>query len=249
MVISEKDKIIVALDVPTKKEALNLVSQLKGHVGMFKVGLELLNSVGIDVVRGISQIDGKVFLDGKFNDIPNTVERTSRAVTRLGVTMFNVHALGGRKMLESAIKGAKEEASSLAISRPLVLGVTILTSIGNNTMNKDLKIPGTVESQVVHLALLSESSGLDGVIASPQEATAIRRAAPNMLIVTPGVRPKWASVNDQKRVLTPGEAISKGASYVVIGRPITRPPSQIGSPVDAAKKIAEEMHIALSSGD
>lgn len=246
--INEKERIIIPLDVSTEEEALDLVSQLKEHVGIFKVGLELSNSVGIGVVRKIAKIGGQVFFDGKFNDIPNTVEGASRAITRLRVKMFNVHAMGGKKMMESAIKAAKEEATSMGIMRPLVLGVTILTSIDQEVMNKELRINGTVDSQVVHLAKLSEAAGLDGVIASPQEIAAIREATPNMLIVTPGVRPKWADVNDQKRILTPGEAISKGASYVVIGRPITRPPPEIGTSIAAAQRVSEEMRRALLAG-
>jgi len=209
---SEKEKIIIPLDVPTEKEALDLVSQLKEHVGLFKVGLELISSVGIDVVRKISKMGANVFLDGKFHDIPNTVEGASRGVTRLGVKMFNVHTMGGLKMMEAAAKAAREESHSVGRSRPLVLGVTILTSIDQKTMNEDLRIEGIVESQVVHLARLAEKAGLDGVVASPKEITAIHEATPNMLIITPGVRPTWAKLQDQKRVLTPGEAVSRGAS-------------------------------------
>jgi orotidine-5'-phosphate decarboxylase len=246
--ISEKERIIVPLDVSTADEAINLVLQLKEHVGLFKVGLELLNSAGINVVQSIKRLGGEVFLDGKFHDIPNTVTGASRAATRLGVKMFNVHTMGGMKMMESATKVAHEEAVSLGISPPIVLGVTVLTSIDQKTMNDELRVSGNVESQVVHLSKLAEKAGLDGVVASPQEITAIRKATPNMLIVTPGVRPAWAEIQDQKRILTPGEAVSKGASYLVIGRPITKPPPQIGTPAEAAKRIAEEMHAALTRG-
>jgi orotidine-5'-phosphate decarboxylase len=162
--------------------------------------------------------------------------------------MFNVHIMGGTKMMESAAKVAQEEAVSLRISRPIVLGVTVLTSIDQKTMNDELRVSGTVESQVVHLSKLAEKAGLDGVVASPHEITAIRKATPNMLIVTPGVRPAWAEIQDQKRILTPGEAVSKGASYLVIGRPITKPPPQIGTPVEAARRIIEEMRVALTKG-
>jgi orotidine-5'-phosphate decarboxylase len=245
---TEKEKIIVPLDVSTKREALDLVLQLREHVGFFKVGLELLNSVGIDVVQEISKVGGNVFFDGKFHDIPNTVEGASRGVTRLGVKMFNVHAMGGLRMMEAAVKASQGESISLGIKRPIILGVTVLTSIDQKTMNEELRVEGNVDSQVAHLAKLAEKAGLDGVVASPQEIKVIHEATPNLLIVTPGVRPAWAELQDQKRVLTPGEAILKGASYLVIGRPITKPPPQIGTPVEAAKRIVEEMHAALSKG-
>ena len=242
-----KQRIIVALDVSSEKEALELVLSLREYVGLFKIGLELLTSEGVGIVQKVAELGGKVFYDGKFNDIPNTVAGASRGVTRLAVRMFNVHTMGGFEMMRLAFEAAKEEARKLHIERPLVLGVTILTSIDQATMNEQLQIPGDIESQVVHLTKLAEKAGLDGVIASPQEIVAIRsHASRQMLIVTPGVRPTWAAAQDQKRVMTPGEAIQNGASYVVIGRPITKPPAQIGTPVDAAKRIAEEIAVALA---
>lgn len=243
-----KEQIIVALDVATATDALALVKQLSGHVGLFKVGLELITSEGIGVVRKITDCGVRVFLDGKFHDIPNTVEGASRATTRLGVKMFNLHAMGGVEMMRSAVKAAGEEAVRLNTERPLVLGVTILTSIDKDTMNEQLRVAGDVKDQVVHLARLADKAGLDGVIASPQEITAIRAAVGRkMLIVTPGVRPSWAAAQDQKRIMTPGEAISAGASYLVIGRPITKPPAEIGTAIDAAKLIADEIASALKN--
>lgn len=241
-----KERIIVALDVATEKEAVELVIKLREHVGLFKIGLELLNSIGISIVQKVIDLGGRVFLDGKFKDIPNTVAGASRAVTRLGVKMFNVHAMGGLEMMKLALQAAKEEADRLGAERPLVLGVTILTSIDQRMMNQELRIPGDVETQVVHLAKLAEEAGLDGVIASPQEIEAILRSVSRgMLVVTPGVRPSWATAQDQKRIMTPAEAIHKGASYLVIGRPITMPPIQVGTPVDAARLVQEEITLAL----
>ena len=241
-----KQRIIVALDVDTRDEAMKLVNNLRDHVGLFKVGLELLSSEGIGIVREIVGLGGSVFLDGKFKDIPNTVAGASRAVTRLGVNMFNVHTMGGLEMMKAAAKASHEEAARLGITRPLVLGVTILTSIDKVMLNQQLCIPGEVETQVVHLATLAEEAGLDGVIASPQEAEAIlNRVSSHMIIVTPGVRPVWAATGDQKRVMTPSEAIARGAAYLVIGRPITKPPAEIGTSVNAAEKIAEEIATAL----
>ncbi|MCL0070527.1 orotidine-5'-phosphate decarboxylase [Dehalococcoidia bacterium] len=247
MLDSTHERIIVALDVPTELEALELVRTLKGHVGLFKIGLELLTWEGVGIVQKVAELGGKVFYDGKFNDIPNTVAGASRGVTRLAVRMFNVHAMGGVEMMKLALEAATEEARKLQVERPLVLGVTILTSIDQATMKEQLQIPGDIESQVVHLTKLAEKAGLDGVIASPQEIIAIRsHASRQILIVTPGVRPSWAATQDQKRIMTPGEAIKNGASYVVIGRPITKPPAQIGTPVDAARRVAEEIAAALA---
>jgi len=242
MKLSPNQRIIVALDVATEKEAIELVRTLRDQVGFFKIGLELFTSIGTNIVRRITELGGKIFLDGKFNDIPNTIAGASRAATRLAVNMFNVHAMGGLEMMMAAVNACQEESTKLQIERPKVLGVTILTSIDKATMNKQLGILGDIETQVVHLAKLAENAGLDGVIASPQEIEAIRNNLSRpMLIITPGVRPHWAASQDQKRVMSPSEAISKGASYLVIGRPITQPPTEIGTPADAAKRIAEEI--------
>jgi len=240
------ERIVVALDVPTESEALELVRLLKPSSGYFKVGLELLNSVGIGIVNRIVDLGGKVFLDGKFMDIPNTVEGACRAATRSGARIINVHTMGGCEMMKAAANAVADEAVKLRVPKPLVLGVTILTSINREIMNQNLSVAGTVEDQVVHLARLAEKAGLDGVIASPQEIEVIRRSTgDSFLIVTPGVRPVWSSANDQKRIMTPGEAIAKGASLIVVGRPITKPPKEIGGPVDAARRVVEEIELAL----
>lgn len=244
----EKDasqRIIVPLDVPTAEQALSLVTQLRGHVGLFKIGLELITSVGPEVVRKVQDLGVDVFYDGKFKDIPNTVAGAARGATRLGVRMFNVHAMGGLDMMKAALEASQQEAQALNVQRPLILGVTVLTSLDKRIMNEQLRIPGDVEDQVVHLADLVKQAGLDGVIASPQEIEGIRKhVSKQLLIVTPGVRPAWAALQDQKRVMTPGEATALGASYLVIGRPITQPPGGIGSPVEAARRIAEEIDTA-----
>jgi orotidine-5'-phosphate decarboxylase len=239
-------RIIVALDVDTRDEALKLADELRDHVGIFKVGLELLNSEGISIVRELVNTGVSVFLDGKFCDIPNTVAGAARAATRLGIDMFNVHTMGGLDMMKAATEAAHGEATRLGIRQPLILGVTILTSIDKVGLNRQLRIPGGIEMQVVHLAALAKEAGLDGVIASPQEAEAIlNKLSSKVVIVTPGVRPIWATSGDQKRVMTPSEAIIQGATYLVIGRPITKPPAEIGAPVNAAEKIAEEIASVL----
>lgn len=254
------------MDVDSLEKALELVRGLHPYVGCFKIGLELLTNEGAPkVIKAIQEVGGKVFYDGKFKDIPNTVAGATRAVTRLDVKMFNVHCLGGAEMMKTARKTAEDEAALRGgmggVPRPLVLGVTILTSLDYNDLvemglMKELNIADPEEKKatetalirglVKNLALLAQESGLDGVIASPQEIEAIREyCQPEFLIVTPGVRPRWAAVGDQKRVMSPGEAVKIGADYLVIGRPITKPPSEIGGPIEAAKKIAEEIENAI----
>lgn len=239
------DKIIVALDVSTERDALNLVDALKEHVGFFKVGLELIHSVGIGIVHRIMANGGRVFLDSKLHDIPNTVAGAAKAVARLGVGMFNVHAAGGVEMMRAAAQAARDEAVKAEAPMPIVLAVTVLTSQDQQTMNEELRIPGKVADHVAHLARLAVSAGLDGVVASPHEIEVIRRAAPGIkAIVTPGIRPAWSAAHDQKRVLTPGEAIRQGATYLVIGRPVTQPPHNIGDPASAARAVADEIATA-----
>ncbi len=241
-----KQKIIVALDVTTQDQALELVDILKDSVGCFKVGLEFLTSAGIDIVRKIKDYGGSVFYDGKFHDIPNTVAGACRAAVRLNVDMFTVHASGGMEMMWRAREATLEEANRLGIEPPLILGVTILTSIDQHTMENDLRVPGNIDVHVVHLAKLAQKAGLDGVVASPLEIEVLAEHVPGLKIVTPGIRPEWAAAQDQKRITTPADAVSKGAYALVIGRAITKPPQSIGGPQEAAAKIIEEIASALS---
>jgi orotidine-5'-phosphate decarboxylase len=231
-------RILVALDVPTLDAALDLAHTLRGHVGGFKVGLELCTSVGVpQVVDAISAVGGAVFLDLKFKDIPNTVAGAARAAARAGVLMFNVHCDGGPAMLRAAA-----DAVRAAPARPLVIGVTLLTSLGQADLDGDLGVSRDVEQHVEHMALLAREAGLDGVVASAREAAAIKRACgADFVIVTPGVRPAWAEAGDQQRTMTPLEAVRAGADYLVIGRPITSPPAGIGGPVEAAERIVAEI--------
>lgn len=247
---------------------MSLAKTLAPYVGYFKVGLELLTAEGApQVVKAIQKVGGKIFYDGKFKDIPNTIAGAVRAVTRLDVQIFNVHCLGGPEMMKTARKTAEEEAALRGgmggVPRPLVLGVTILTSLDYDDLvemrlapklniadAEELKQIQTdfIKKLVQNLAYLAQEADLDGVVASPQEIQAIREyCQPEFLVVTPGVRPAWAAVGDQKRVMTPGEAIKAGADYLVIGKPITKPPPEIGSPVDAANKIAEEIEEVLGN--
>ncbi|OGZ35345.1 MAG: orotidine 5'-phosphate decarboxylase [Candidatus Portnoybacteria bacterium RIFCSPLOWO2_01_FULL_43_11] len=270
-----KERIIVALDVATIEEAKRLAIQLYPYVGGFKIGLELITSEGgPEVVRHLDDVCGRfyfagmwegnpsqIFYDGKFMDISNTVAGAARAVTRLGVKMFNVHCLGGVKMMSAAKKAAEEEASLRKTPRPLILGVTLLTSLDYKALRElrlieDFSYADPVEQReaekkilqrkVVELALVAQEAGLDGVIASAQEIELIRKwSQPRFLIVTPAIRPVWAVADDQKRIDTPSAAIKAGADYLVIGRPITQPPKEIGGPIEAVKKIIEEIESVL----
>jgi len=207
----DKEKIIIALDVNTIKEEERLLDILSPHIKIFKVGMELFYSCGPKSIDMIRKYDREIFLDLKFHDIPNTVKNAARAITKLGVFMFNVHAHGGSDMMKAALEGAREESEKMGIDRPRILGVTILTS---------LKAYG---EDVLNLAKSAKESGLDGVVASPQEAELIRKKIGNdFLIVTPGIRPEGSDKGDQKRTATPGQAIKNGADYIVMGRPITK---------------------------
>lgn len=232
-----QDRIIVALDVRGLGEAKALVQELTPHVGCFKVGLQLLTSVGAPkVVEFLHGLGGKVFLDGKFNDIPNTVGEAAQAASALGVAMFNVHASAGIEAMMAAVrnKGASQ-----------VLAVTVLTSLDEDNTSSIFGAP--VKAKVLQLARDAKIAGVDGIICSPQELEFLgkRRELDGLLRVMPGIRPEWAAAGDQKRVMTPGDAIIAGATALVIGRPITRPPKEIGKPADAARRIAEEITVAL----
>jgi len=222
-----QDKLIVALDVPEAAEALALAKTLAGSVGLFKIGMELFYAAGPRVVEQVVELGQKVFLDLKLHDIPNTVSAAVRSVRNLGVSMLTLHVSGGPEML----KAARAAAGDVTL-----LGVTVLTSLSA----EDLKLLGITDGpreQVVRLAGLAAAAGLDGVICSPLEAAAVKKAGGRLLAVTPGIRPAGDNPGDQKRVLTPREAILQGADYLVVGRPITR----AADPVAAAKKIAREM--------
>ena len=233
-----KERIILALDVDSEEKALSLVEMLPPRVGLFKVGMQVFNSVGPDIIHRIHDRGGEVFLDLKFHDIPNTVGAVSRVVAGMGCMMFNVHCAGGREMMEAAAGAVREAAVKLGISRSRVLGVTVLTSLSQSQFNAELGIPGAIRDTVVRWAVMAQDSGLDGVVASPHEVRAIReRCGPDFLTVTPGVRPTCADTQDQKRVTTPREAVEFGADYLVIGRPITASPD----PVAAAQKITAEL--------
>jgi orotidine-5'-phosphate decarboxylase len=218
-----KDRIILALDVNEEAEALGLARQLKDAVGAFKIGMQLFNRRGPEIVAQFHRLGAKVFVDLKFHDIPNTVAAAARVMTRSGVFMFNLHAAGGREMMRAARQAADDEADRLGIPAPLLMAVTLLTSMSQAQLETDIGIPGkTVEQVVVKWALMAQESGMDGVVCSPQEILAVRRACgKDFKLVTPGIRPAWSAQNDQKRIMTPRQALEIGCDYMVIGRPIT----------------------------
>lgn len=227
------DRIIVAVDVPTAEQALSLAERLAPEVGALKVGLELFNAAGPDILKRMVATGAKVFYDAKLHDIPNTVAGAVRTIGPHGVWMLNVHATGGMAMMSAAAKAAAELEHP-----PLMIAVTLLTSLEANDLHSMYAQDIEVTASARRLAVLARGSGLDGVVCSPLEAAAIRDACgDDFLIVTPGVRPASAQVGDQKRVATPAQAVASGADYLVIGRPITG----ADDPVAAARAIAEEM--------
>ncbi|MEK6699686.1 MAG: orotidine-5'-phosphate decarboxylase [Nitrospirota bacterium] len=232
------DRLILALDVDDDREALGLVAELKDAVGLFKVGHQLFTAYGPDIVRRITASGGRVFLDLKYHDIPNTVAKASAEAVKLGVSIFNVHALGGLDMMKAAADSAKETAEKYGLPRPVVLAVTVLTSMDQRGLQRELKITRPLRREVCHLAKLAQRAGLDGVVASPQEIKMLRRSVRGAFVVlTPGVRPAWAGKDDQKRTMTPAEAVAAGADYLVIGRPVLKAEDRRA----AVEKILEEI--------
>jgi orotidine-5'-phosphate decarboxylase len=229
-------RIITALDVENKAQALALVRQLDQAV-FFKVGLELFTAEGPALLQEIKALDKSVFLDLKLHDIPNTVGEAARIAVRHGARMMTIHTSGGGEMMARAAATAAEESARLGALPPVLLGVTILTSLKNEDLRSIGMEPDT-SGQVLRLAALAKASGMNGVVCSAQEIEIVRReVGPEFLIVTPGIRPAGAAVQDQKRVMTPALAVEKGSDYLVVGRPIT----QSASPREAFQKIVEEL--------
>jgi orotidine-5'-phosphate decarboxylase len=236
------DQLLIALDVPSGGEALRLADALRGAVGGFKIGNQLFTAEGPVIVRTLAAKGDRVFLDLKFHDIPNTVASAVSAATSLGVWMVNVHASGGLRMMQAAGEAARRTAAAEGRPTPLVIAVTVLTSMSGLAMS-EVGLASPVIEQVTRLARLAQQAGLDGVVASPQETSVIRAlCGENFAIVTPGIRGGAAASdrNDQERTMTAGEAISAGASYVVVGRPIIGAPN----PREAAERIGREIRSA-----
>ena len=243
-----KEKIIVALDVATAEEARRIIAELRFEVGAFKIGLQLFTAAGASFVRETIQAGLKLFLDLKFHDIPNTVAKASIEAARLGVWMFNVHALGGGEMMRKTVESVREICEKENLIQPKIIGVTVLTSANQETL-REVGIETETQEQVLSLARLAAKCGLDGVVASPLEIETIRATIEkkDFLIVTPGIRSeaqkanegqnKLGTFDDQKRVMTAKEAVAAGADYLVVGRPIL----QATDKVSAARKIIEEI--------
>lgn len=230
-------RLIVALDFHDMEKVKSLVSALDDSVTYYKVGMELFYSVGSEVITYLRDARKEVFLDLKIHDIPNTAANGLESLARLGASIVNVHASGGLTMMKTAADHLRKQADMLGVAPPKLIAVTVLTSIDESEW-KGLGQSAAIETQVVRLAKLAKEAGLDGVVASPKEAKAIRAACgESFMIVTPGVRPAGAAVNDQSRVATPLGALQSGASHLVVGRPITA----AKNPREAALNIIKEM--------
>ncbi|MEH2304968.1 orotidine-5'-phosphate decarboxylase [Nostoc sp.] len=235
--MNAEEKIIVALDVPDEQAAIALIDQLP-QVGFWKVGLELFTSTGPKILEVLKSKEKRIFLDLKFDDIPNTVAGACRSAARYGVDLLTIHATAGRDALKAAIEAAHEGAAQAGVQPPKLIAITLLTSISARQLAFDLKIPLELPEYALEMALLAQECGLDGVVCSPQEVAQLRETCgARFLLVCPGVRPTWADHADQKRSLTPAQAMKAGADYLVIGRPITT----ATEPELAWKRISEEL--------
>ena len=236
MSLPARDRIIIPLDVSSAAEATGIVTRLKGRVGMFKVGLQLFTAAGPDLVRRITGAGERVFLDLKLHDIPNPVARAAVEAAGLGARMIDFHLAGGARMVAAA-REAVESVAQPRGEKPILLGITVLTSFDQDDLHS-VGVNYGVTDQVTRLARLGHAAGLDGVVASAHEVSAIRAACgPQFVIVTPGIRPAGAARGDQKRVMTPAEALAAGSDYLVIGRPIL----DAADPIAAVEAIAGEL--------
>lgn len=238
-----KDRIVLALDVPTKREALVLVRELKDYVGVFKVGLQLFMSEGYSIVNALQEEGVEIFFDVKLHDIPNTVAQASASIIRHGINFFNIHSTGSLKMMSSSVELARKTALDNNMQEPTILGVTLLSSISQEILSNELGISNSLDTLVVDLAKLSKESGLSGVVASVHEAKNIRKACgKDFIILCPGIRPSFAQKNDQQRVATPKQAIEAGADFLVIGRAVNSAENKI----EAMQKIYKEIEEATA---
>ncbi|MBW4561220.1 MAG: orotidine-5'-phosphate decarboxylase [Mojavia pulchra JT2-VF2] len=235
--MNAEQRIIVPLDVPDEKSAIALVDQLP-QVSFWKVGLELFTSTGPKILEELKSRQKRIFLDLKFHDIPNTVAGACQAAARYGVDLLTIHATAGKDALKAATEAAQTGAAQAGVEPPKLIAISLLTSISARELAFDLKIPLELPEYALAMALLAQEAGLDGAVCSPQEAAQLRQTCgDDFLLVCPGVRPIWADKADQKRSLTPAQAIKAGADYLVIGRPITN----ATEPELAWKRISEEI--------
>lgn len=237
-----KNKICLALDVDTVDEAIKFAKRLSRWVGVFKIGAHLFaTGNGRKIIDSIHESGAEVFLDLKWHDIPNTVANAAKVATNMGIYMMNVHALGGSRMMEMVSDYVNEEVEKTGKRKPILLAITVLTSMSNEDLKRDLLVNISVDDYVKHLALMTKNSGFNGVVCSPKEIKIIKNSCGNnFLTITPGIRPKWmVNPDDQKRVTTPIEAIHNGANYIVVGRPILN----AENPEKAAEMLLSEISL------
>ena len=233
-----KEKIVLALDVTTIDEAKKLIDELKDYVGVFKVGLQFYTGNGDELFRLMNDMNLKYFLDVKLMDIPNTVAKASENIILKGADFFNIHALGGKEMMQKCVESANTAAEQLGRDKPTILAVTILTSINDEKLHNELGINENVSEYALKLAKLAKNAGVTGVVASVFEARRIKEACgKEFKVLCPGIRPAWSAKDDQQRLATPSLALKEGADYLVIGRAVTSAPNR----VEAMKKIYEEI--------
>ncbi len=234
-----KKKLVLALDVEDIKEAKELVDTLSPYIGTFKVGLQLFCGYGLEIINYIKEKNSNFFLDVKLHDIPNTVEKASYNVVKNGANFFNVHATGGIDMMRAAKKGALEACEKYNKKPPIILAVTMLTSISQEVLKNELLNDNDVQSLVIQLAKNAKEAGLNGVVASAKELKAIKNElGDDFIVLTPGIRPSWSLADDQKRIATPKSAINDGADYIVLGRAVTKAQNKI----EAIEKIYQEIN-------
>ncbi len=233
-----KEKIVLALDVETIEEAKELVDKLSPYTGTFKVGLQLFMGYGLEIVNYILSKNSNFFLDVKLHDIPNTVQKASENIILRGANFFNIHCTGGVEMMKAARIGANKIAQQLNKKPPIILGVTMLTSISQSVLDNEFEVNKNVSEFAIRLAKLAKEAGLDGVVASAVEVENIKKElGADFKVLCPGIRPKWSLTDDQKRIATPAEAIKRGADYIVIGRAVTKSEN----PIEAMEKIYKEI--------
>lgn len=234
---SPVNRVICALDTKRTPDAMALCQKIHPFVGAVKLGLEFFTANGRQGVRELAGLNIPIFLDLKFHDIPNTVAQAVRAAMELDVSILTVHTMGGVDMMKAAADAARDEAEKHSKIAPLIMGVTVLTSMNNDDL-QDIGVTSTVDDQVINLACRAQAAGLDGVVCSAHELKVVKeRCGRNFKAIVPGIRPASSDVNDQKRVMTPKEAVDNGADFLVIGRPITQAPD----PAQAAKDILDEI--------
>lgn len=233
-----KNRLMLALDVDSREKAEEWVHRMKLNVGYFKVGLQLFTSAGPELVRSIRARGGRIFLDVKYHDIPNTVAKACEACCGLGIDFINVHALGGKAMIREAAQSLKLSSTRMRVAKPKLLAVTILTSHDARSLKNDVGLRGSPEKEVLRLAKMAKLAGAEGIVCSPKEVRSVRKALGNdFIIVCPGIRASGGDRQDQKRTLSAAQAVDRGADYLVVGRPITGAPD----PVEAARALVKEM--------